>query len=52
MDGTTTVLWHSAMWVYLSAATQRRILAGIDRAGGGAGPAPNARARVVGVGAR
>lgn len=37
MDGTTTVLWHSAMWVYLSPATQRQILAGIDRAGSGAG---------------
>ena len=38
-DGTTTVVWHSAMWVYLSAQTQQRIQDAIAEAGrqGGAG---------------
>ena len=39
MDGTTTVLWHSAMWVYLPLPTQERILDGIARLGRTAGPA-------------
>jgi hypothetical protein len=38
MDGTTTLVWHSAMWVYLTESTQQRILDGIDRAGRSAGP--------------
>ena len=38
IDGTTTVVWHSAMWVYLPPATQARIVEGIDRAGRTAGP--------------
>lgn len=32
--GTTTVVWHSAMWVYLSPATRERIDAGLNRLGG------------------
>lgn len=30
MPGTLTVLWHSAMWVYLQTETKARVLAGID----------------------
>jgi hypothetical protein len=37
-DGTTTMVWHSAMWVYLPAPTQQRILDAIARAGDSAGP--------------
>lgn len=29
LEGTTTVVWHSAMWVYLSAPTQQLLLDGI-----------------------
>jgi hypothetical protein len=38
VDSTTTVVWHSAMWVYLPATTQHRILEEIDRLGSDAGP--------------
>jgi hypothetical protein len=38
LDATTTLVWHSAMWVYLPVATQRRVLAAIARVGSGAGP--------------
>lgn len=38
VDGTTTVLWHSAMWVYLPLPTQERILDGIARVGRTSGP--------------
>ncbi len=38
MDGTTTVVWHSAMWVYLPLPTQERIRQGMARAGRTAGP--------------
>ena len=31
--GTTTVLWHSAMWVYLPSRVRQRILAGAQRLG-------------------
>lgn len=33
VDGATTVVWHSAMWLYLPAHTQRRILDRIADAG-------------------
>ena len=36
VPGTTTVLWHSAMWAYLSDAERSGILRGIARAGAGA----------------
>jgi hypothetical protein len=36
--GTTTVLWHSAMWVYLPGATHERIRAALARLGESAGP--------------
>jgi hypothetical protein len=32
-QGTTTVLWHSAMWLYLSADSRRRVMAASDRLG-------------------
>jgi hypothetical protein len=31
-EGATTLLWHSAMWLYLPPETQRRILRGVARA--------------------
>ena len=37
LEGTTTVVWHSAMWVYLSTSTQQRILDGIADIGRTAG---------------
>lgn len=37
-DGATTVVWHSAMWVYLSGETQQRIVDAIAEAGRHAGP--------------
>jgi hypothetical protein len=32
-DGATTVVWHSAVWVYLPEETRRGVLAGISAAG-------------------
>jgi hypothetical protein len=32
-QGTTTVLWHSAMWLYLPADSRRRVMAASDRLG-------------------
>ena len=36
VPGTLTVLWHSAMWVYLPPETKSRVLAGIDAVAAGA----------------
>jgi hypothetical protein len=36
VDGTTTVLWHSAMWPYVTSDQRARILAGLERLGAGA----------------
>jgi len=36
LDGATTVLWHSAMWPYLTDEQRQRILAGLHELGGGA----------------
>ncbi|MCX6431797.1 MAG: DUF2332 family protein, partial [Actinobacteria bacterium] len=33
LDGTTTVLWHSAMWAYLPERTRMGILREIERIG-------------------
>jgi hypothetical protein len=35
-EGTTTVLWHSVMWQYLSGQEQQRVTAGIQRLGAAA----------------
>jgi hypothetical protein len=37
-EGSTTVLWHSAMWLYLPQRTRRRVLAGTVRLGAAASP--------------
>lgn len=37
-EGTTTVLWHSAMWLYLPAATQATVMEAIAAAGEHARP--------------
>ena len=39
VEGTTTVVWHSAMWPYLPDVTRRRIRDGIARLGARATPA-------------
>ncbi|MBK9740101.1 MAG: DUF2332 domain-containing protein [Actinobacteria bacterium] len=38
VDGTTTVLWHSAMWVYLPPERRRRVLAAVRALGARATP--------------
>jgi hypothetical protein len=38
VDGTTTVLWHSVMWQYLSAPDQQAVLTRLEELGAAATP--------------